>query len=236
MLTAEQRRRYSRNILLDEIGKEGQQKLLDSRVLIVGCGALGSIASMYLAGSGVGHLTIVDYDTIDISNLQRQLSFTTDKLGEKKVKATAQRLREINPEIEITPLDLTLTRSCVKEILRGHDVVVEGSDNPYTKHMIALACRELQIPCVTGGVQGWNGQVTTSLPGKPGYLELFPEPAADDAFTPCSLGGLLGPLPGVIASMQAAEVIKLITGAGEPLSSRLLMYNGLTAETQIIRI
>lgn len=236
MLSAEQRKRYSRNIMLEEIGKEGQNRLLESHVLIVGCGALGSISSMYLAGSGVGHLTIVDFDTIDISNLQRQLSFTTAQLGEKKVTATALRLKEINPEISVTPLDLLITRKNIKEIISRVDVVVEGSDNPATKHLIAETCRETGIPCVMGGVAGWTGQVITSLPDSSGYLDLFPEPAEEGGFTPCSLGGLLGPLPGIIASIQASEVIKILTGAGECLAGRILIYNALTAEFRILRI
>ncbi len=236
MLTAEQRRRYSRNIMLEGIGKEGQQRLLRARVLVVGCGALGSIAAMYLAGSGIGHLTIADFDTIDISNLQRQLSFSTSSLGEKKVEATGRRLREINPEIEITELDLLLTRRNAAPIIEKQDLILEGSDNPATKHLIATLCRELGKPCIIGGVNGWEGQVITGMPGGTDYLDIFPEPADAEGFTPCSLGGVLGPLPGIVASVQAAEAIKVLTGAGTPLASRMLLIDALNCEMRTLAI
>lgn len=236
MFTQEQRRRYSRNIMLEGIGVSGQEKLLASRVLVVGCGALGSIASMYLAGSGVGHLTIVDFDTIDISNLQRQLSFSTSCLGEKKVEATAKRLHEINPEIEITALDLLVKKDNVDELILSHDMIIEGSDNPATKHLLATRCQALAKPLVLGGIAGWQGQVITSMPGSAGYLDIFPEPADAQGFTPCSLGGILGPLPGVVASIQAAEAIKIITGAGEPLVSRMLLIDAFSFNIRTIEI
>lgn len=229
MLTAEQRRRYSRNILLPEIGKEGQEKLLAADVVVIGCGALGSIVAMYLAGSGVGHITICDFDTIDVSNLQRQLSFTTASLGKKKVEETADRLRAINPEIEITTFDRLVTTKNAPELFAGKQLIIEGSDNPATKHLVATTCRSLGLPYIIGGVREWEGQIITSLPGQPDYLDIFPEPAEAGGFTPCSIGGVAGPLPGVIGSMQAIEAIKYLTGAGSLLASRMLIYDALTA-------
>lgn len=236
MLTADQRRRYARTIQLPEIGTAGQERLLASRICVVGCGALGSIAAMYLAASGAGHITLIDFDNIDISNLQRQLSFTTASLGQKKAPATATRLREINPDIEVTPLELLLTRHNAPDILAGHDLIIEGSDNPATKHLVAYTCTELRIPYIVGGIAQWEGQVLTCLPGTTGYLDLFPEPADSDGFTPCSIGGVLGPLPGIVASIQATEAIKLITGAGQTLSSRLLLIDALTASFRTVEL
>lgn len=234
-MTPDQRRRYSRNVMLPGIGAEGQKRLLDARVLIVGCGALGSIVAMYLAGSGVGHITIADFDTIDISNLQRQLSFSSSQFGEKKVLATAKRLREINPEVEVEAIDAFLTAATARTIINNQDLIVEGSDNSATKHFIASLCREMGKPCVIGGVREWEGQVSTLLPGERGYLDLFPEPE-EDAMSPCALGGVLGPLPGVIGSLQSCEAIKILTGAGTPLASRMIIFDALRAEFREISL
>lgn len=236
MLTADQKRRYARNLHLDHIGNHGQELLLSASVLIVGCGALGSITAMYLAGSGVGHITLVDFDTVGLSNLQRQLSFTMKSLGKNKASATAARLAAINPDIEITTKETMLTRHNAHDIISGHDVVIEGSDNPATKHLIATACHEMKVPCVIGGIREWEGQIISCIPGEDGYLEMFPESAEDSAIMPCSAAGVLGPLPGVIASMQAAEAIKIITGAGVPLSSRMLIYDALSGTMHTVHL
>lgn len=233
-LTKEQRLRYSRNIMLPEIGKRGQELLLKSRVLIVGTGALGSITAMYLAASGVGHLTLVDYDTIDLSNLQRQLSFATSDCGTKKTDAAKRRIAEINPDVRVDLFDKMLTKGNVRELFEGHDLVIEGSDNPATKYLVTDLCAELGIPCVLGGVAQYRGQVTSWAPGYPTYRDLFPESAAEGGYTPCSLGGILGPLPGVIASTQACEAIKIITGAGTPLYGRLFLLDLLNPAATIL--
>lgn len=232
MLTGEEQRRYKRNLTLPGIGEAGQKALLEARVLIVGCGALGSISSMYLAASGVGHITLIDFDRIDISNLQRQLSFSTGSIGEKKVTAAATRLHDINPGIEITPLDLRLTEDNAPEIFASQDLIIDGTDNPATKYLIARMAGALGKPYIFGGVHEWRGQVMSCLPGSPGYTDLFPEPAEDASLPP----GLLGPLPGIVASSQAAEAIKILTGAGTPLASRLLLIDALAGTTEVIHL
>lgn len=235
-LSPDNRRRYSRNILLPEIGHQGQSKLLASNVLIVGCGALGSIVAMYLAGSGVGHMTLVDFDTIDISNLQRQLSFTTGSCGQKKAAVTADRLKEINPEVSVTVFDGMLTAKNAGTLFQGHDLVIEGSDNPATKYLVTDQCSLLSIPCVLGGVAQFRGQVMSWKPGCASYRDVFPEPAQEGGYTPCALGGVLGPLPGIIGSYQAAEAVKILTDVGQPLYNRLLIFDLLKSDTVTVNL
>ena len=211
--------------MLSGIGAEGQQKLLDSSVLIVGCGALGSVASLYLAGSGIGRIGLVDFDTVDVSNLQRQLSFTTADVSTKKSVTLGDKLRAINPDIHVEIYDEFLTPRRAKELIAQYDVIVEGSDNPDTKYMVSDACVALGKPYVMGGISGYGGQVTSYSPGHAAYRDIFPEAAAPDGFTPCALGGVLGPLPGIVGSIQASEVIKIVTGIGEPLFNRLLLVD-----------
>lgn len=224
-LTEEQRLRYSRSIMLPEIGKRGQERLLKARVLIVGAGALGSITAMYLAASGVGHLTLADYDTVDLSNLQRQLSFSTSDCGSMKAEAASRRIADINPDVTVSVFGKMITAGNARYLFTGHDLVIEGSDNPSTKYLVTDLCAELGIPCVLGGVAQFRGQVTSWAPGHPTYRDLFPEKAEEGGYTPCSLGGILGPLPGIIASTQACEAIKIITGAGTPLYGRLFVLD-----------
>ncbi|MCM1319758.1 MAG: HesA/MoeB/ThiF family protein [Muribaculaceae bacterium] len=235
-LSKEQRLRYSRNIMLPEIGRKGQQQLLRSKVLIVGTGALGSIAAMYLAGSGVGEITIADYDTIDISNLQRQLSFSTEDCGKLKVLATKERLLSINPEIRVNVIDKMLTRNNAQDLISSHHLVIEGSDNPSTKYLISDLCKLTEVPCVLGGVAQFNGQVSSWCPGYPTYRDIFPEQATEGGYTPCSIGGVLGPLPGIVASWQAAEAIKILTGIGTPLFGRMLIIDALAASSTVITL
>lgn len=235
-LTKEQRLRYSRNIMLEELGREGQLKLLSSRVLIIGAGALGSVAAMYLAASGVGEITLADYDTIDISNLQRQLSFSTSECGRPKASSARDRLLEINPDITVNAVDKMLTTANASDYIKKHDIVVEGSDNPATKYLISDICAQAGIPCVIGGVSQFSGQVTAWKPGYPTYRDIFPEQATEGTYTPCSLGGVLGPLPGIVASWQATEVIKILTGIGTPLFGRLMLIDALNAATTIVNI
>lgn len=233
-LSKEQRLRYSRNLLLPEIGKEGQRRLLDSRVLIVGTGALGSIAAMYLAASGVGHITLADYDTVDISNLQRQLSFSTADCGSMKVDAARSRMASINPDVTVDVFARMITGENAHGLFSGHDLVIEGSDNPATKYLVTDTCAELQIPCVLGGVTQFQGQVMSWAPGHPTYRDLFPEQAEAGGYTPCSLGGVLGPLPGVIASTQACEAVKILTGSGTPLYGKLFMVDMLNPSATVL--
>lgn len=236
MLTADQRRRYSRNILLPEIGPRGQERLLGATVLVVGCGALGSMCAMYLAGSGVGHIRLVDFDTIDISNLQRQLSFSTRQCGQKKAEALRTRLLEINPDIDVRAYDRLMRRDDADELMTGADLVIEGSDNPSTKYLITDLCRERGVPCVLGGVSAWQGQILSWAPGYPCYRDIFPSAATEGSYTPCALGGLPGPLPGIVGAAQALEAVKILTHAGRPLYGRLLLIDALTATTTTVTL
>lgn len=235
-LTENQKRRYSRNIMLAGIGPDGQKRLLESHVAVVGCGALGSIVSMYLAGSGVGRLTVVDFDTIDISNLQRQLSFATSECGQKKSSATVRRLREINPDIDITGIDGLLTRGNIGESIAGADIIIEGSDNPATKYMVTDYAVSAGIPYVMGGVEKWRGQVMSWSPGHKSYRDIFPESAAEGGFTPCALGGVHGPLPGIIGAAMASEAIKIICRCGTPLYDRMLVVDTEDMTTMVINL
>lgn len=228
MLTTDERRRYSRGMMLEGIGEDGQMALKRSSVLVVGAGALGSIVSMYMAGSGVGHIAVADFDTVDLSNLQRQLSFTEDDLGQRKAEATGRRLRSINSLVRVEVIDELITARRADELFGRFDVIVEGSDNPATKYLVSDAAVRAERPCVIGGVREFGGQVMTQLPGHACYRDLFPDAACDAAgLTPCAAGGVLGPLPGIVASVQAAEVIKLLTSTGTPLTDRLLLIDAL---------
>ncbi len=229
-------RRYSRAMMLPEIGKEGQLRLLESSVMIVGAGALGSIVAMYLAGAGVGTIAIADFDRVELSNLQRQLSFDENDVGKSKVQATARRLQAINSRIRVIPHEEFIRRGRASELFSLHDVVVEGSDNPATKYMVSEICEQLGKPCVIGGVSGWSGQVMSWSAGNTTYRDLYPEAAEGSGCTPCSLGGVMGPVPGIIGSVQAVETIKILTGAGEPLYNRLLTFNSLTMDFETFEL
>lgn len=233
-LTSEQLRRYSRNIRLEGFGKEGQELLMKASVLIIGTGALGSVVSMYLAASGIGHIGIADFDTIDISNLQRQLSFTETDCGKFKVEATAAKLHDINSEIEVTIYNRFLRPVDFTEISKSYDVVVECTDNPASKYMVTDACASQGKPYCFGGVAQYEGQVLSWRPGVPTYRDIFPEAASEGDYMPCSLGGVLGPLPGIVGSVQASEVIKIITGIGTPLYGRMLLIDALSMSFRTI--
>ena len=220
--------RYSRNIMLPEIGEEGQRRLARASVLIVGCGALGTVCAMQLAGTGVGRIGLVDFDTVDISNLQRQIVFTTADVGKKKAQTLAERIHALNPDIQVDVHDLFLSGKKVIEVIAPYDVIIEGSDNPDTKYLLSQSCRETGKPCCMGGIFGTNGQALTFVPGHASYSDFFPVGASAGGFTPCALGGVLGPLPGIIGSIQSTEVIKLIVGFGEPLVDRLLTVDAST--------
>lgn len=227
-LTSDQKRRYSRNILLEDIGIEGQKKLLDTKVVIVGSGAIGSIAAMYLAASGIGTITIADFDTVDISNLQRQIVFTESDTGKKKVITTAERLRGLNSEIQIVAIDSLLSGRNIESILNECDIVVEGSDNPNTKYLVSQACERLGKRYCLAGVSQFSAQVMSWQPGCIGYSDIFPEAAEEGQFLPCSIGGVCGPLTGMTGSLQAVEVIKMAAGVGKPLYNRMLCIDSLT--------
>lgn len=224
-LTKEQKVRYARNISVKGIGVGGQQRLLESSVFVLGCGALGSVVTSYLAGAGVGRIVIADYDTIDISNLQRQIQYREHDAGNPKATVLAERLRAINSDIEIEAVEALITPALAKELFADNDFIVDASDNPDTKYLIDHVCEELGLPYCIAGVLGFNGQIMTHVPGTARYSDFFPE-SAGVGFTPCSIGGVLGPVAGIVGSIQALEAIKYITGADGLLVNRLLMVDG----------
>ncbi|MDE5585849.1 MAG: HesA/MoeB/ThiF family protein [Muribaculaceae bacterium] len=228
VFTKEQEARYAREMSLPEIGREGVERLLGSSVLVVGAGALGCITAMYLAAAGVGRIGVADFDTVGLSNLQRQLSYTEEDIGRPKADTLAAKLKAINSEVEVEIIGRMLTRGNIAEYVERYDVIVEGSDNPSTKYLVSDTARAYGKPCVIGGVRGFVGQVTTQLTEGSCYRDIFPDIPEQCGLTPCSTLGVIGPVPGVIASLQATEVIKLITGVGQPLSGRLLQIDTLT--------
>ncbi|MDE5877494.1 MAG: HesA/MoeB/ThiF family protein [Muribaculaceae bacterium] len=227
-LTNEQMIRHARTIALPEIGTEGVNRLMKASVIIVGAGALGCITAMYLAAAGIGCIGIIDFDTVGLSNLQRQLAYTETDLGLPKVQVLEIKLHAINPDVRIKAYNAMLTQANAPELLSSYDIIIEGSDNPATKYLVSDTAAALHRPCVIGGVRGFIGQITTQLPDGPTYRDFFPEPPETCGLTPCSTTGVLGPVPGLIASLQATEAIKLLTGIGCPLSGRLLQIDTLT--------
>jgi adenylyltransferase/sulfurtransferase len=220
--------RYNRNLIIPEVGVEGQEKLKAAKVLIVGAGGLGSPIGMYLAAAGVGKIGIVDFDRVNLSNLQRQVVFSTDDVGKAKAKITAQRLKELNTEIEVDIYNLKLSSNNALEIIREYDFVADGSDNFATRYLVNDACVLLGKPDVYGSILRFEGQVTVfdSKRG-PCYRCLYPEPPAPGSIPSCEEAGVLGVLPGIIGSIQANEVIKYIIGKGDLLVGRLMMFDAL---------
>ncbi len=240
MLDAEARERYSRHLLMPEVGEQGQLKLLDSKVLLVGAGGLGSPAAFYLAAAGVGTLGIVDHDVVDRSNLQRQILHTDTDVGTPKVLSARDRIEALNPSIKVVPYEAHLDSGNVEEIFRGYDVVVDGSDNFPTRYLVNDACVKLGIPNVHGAVYRFEGQVTVFWPGHknpgPCYRCLYPEPPPPELAPSCAEAGVLGVLPGVIGLLEAVETIKLLLGVGDPLVGRLLYYDALRARFSEFRL
>ena len=224
-----QRVRYSRHVLIPEIGVAGQQRLLDSNVLVIGAGGLGSPAALYLAAAGVGRLGIVDDDLVDESNLQRQVLHSTAALGESKVVSAEERVRELNPGVEVVGYRERLSAENVDRILdEGWEVIVDGADNFPTRYLLNDASVWHRIPVVHGSIFRFEGQATVFAPGDgPCYRCLFPQPPPPELAPSCAEGGVLGVLPGVIGSIQGAEALKLVLGIGEPLIGRLLLYDAL---------
>lgn len=217
--------RYSRIESIPEIGKSGIRKLQKGKIFILGCGALGSLSAMYLAGSGVGKITLADFDNIEISNLQRQLFFSENNLGKPKGEILRERMNNINSEVKVTLLPELITEAKAREYFPRYDFIIDGSDNPSTKYMSSRVCEDLGIPYCIGGVREFSGQVMSWEPGKINYSEIFGEQIPCSGFTPCSSGGIIGPAAGVAASIQASEAIKFLTGAGELLTNRLLIFD-----------
>ncbi len=230
-LTREQRERYGRHLLLPEIGAEGQTRLLDARVLLLGAGGLGSPTALYLAAAGVGTLGIVDDDTVDLSNLQRQVIHTTDRVGVPKVDSAEEAIRALNPDVDVVKYRTRLDASNIMGIIAGYDVVVDGVDNFPTRYLLNDASVRLGIPVVSASILGFDGQLSVFKPHDgPCYRCLYPVPPPAELAPSCGANGVLGVLPGTMGLLQATEVVKLVTGVGEPLVGRLLLYEALGAE------
>lgn len=225
--------RYARHLVLAEIGGPGQQALARATVLIVGAGGVGSPAALYLAAAGVGTLRIIDGDTVALSNLQRQILFDTADIGRPKVEAAAGRLAAINPHIEIQALDHPLTAANAASVIAGANVVLDGTDDFGIRHIVNGACVAAGVPLVSGALGRWSGQVGV-FAGRPCYRCLVPE-SPPDAET-CARVGVVGALAGVIGAMAALEAIKILTGAGQPLTGRLLLYDGLSATSRTVTV
>jgi len=233
--------RYSRHLILPEFNIEGQKKLKMSKVLVVGSGGLGSPALLYLAAAGVGTIGIVDFDIVDDSNLQRQVLYGIEDVGEAKVKAARQRLLSLNPYIEVVSHQCQLMRSNALDIIQKYDVVVDGTDNFPTRYLINDACVMLDKTLIYGSIFKFEGQVSVFNYNKdgersPNYRDLFPEPPAPGTVPSCNEAGVLGVLPGIIGSLQANETIKVITGIGEPLAGRLFIFDSKSFMTRILKI
>ena len=229
-LTKEQRERYSRHLLIPEIGLEGQTKLLESKVLLLGAGGLGSPTALYLAAAGVGTLGVVDDDAVDLSNLQRQVIHSTADIGVAKVDSAEQSITAINPDVKVVKYKTRLDASNVMEIIAGYDVIVDGVDNFPTRYLLNDASVRLGIPVVSASILGFDGQLSVFKPHDgPCYRCLYPVPPPAELAPSCGANGVLGVLPGTMGLLQATEVVKLVTGAGEPLVGRLLLYEALGA-------
>ena len=237
-LDAPRRARYSRHLLIPEVGEEGQLKLLDSKVLLIGAGGLGSPASLYLAAAGVGRIGIVDADVVDESNLQRQIVHSTESLGEPKVESAKRTIEALNPDVEVVAYKERLTSENIERILAdGWDVIVDGADNFPTRYLVNDASVWHKIPVVHGSIYRFEGQVTVFKPHEgPCYRCLFPTPPPPELAPSCAEGGVLGVLPGVIGSLQASEALKLALGIGEPLIGRLLLFDALAATFDEVKL
>lgn len=236
-LSQEQMTRYSRHLIIPEVGEKGQRKLLDSRVMMLGAGALGSPVGLYLAAAGVGQLGIIDSDVVDRSNLQRQILHRDDRIGEPKVESAKQTLQALNPDINIEMHNTRLTSDNILDIFEDYDLVVDGGDNFPTRYLINDACVHLGIPNVHGSIFRFEGQVTSFVPHEgPCYRCLYPEPPPAEFAPSCQEAGVLGVLPGIVGSLQANEAIKLLLGIGESLAGRLLLFDGLKTNFRELKL
>lgn len=235
--TEEQIHRYARHIVLPQLGGKGQRKLLDSHVLVVGVGGLGSPVSLYLAAAGVGTLGLVDNDVVDVSNLQRQVVHRNDKVGQPKVASAAEALRALNPDVNVIQHQVTFSSANAIELVTGYDLVVECSDNFPSKYLANDACVFANKPLVWGAVYQFDGQMSVVLPRQgPCYRCIFPAPPPAGSVPTCVEAGVLGALVGVIGCWQALEAIKLLAGIGEPLAGRLLIFDGLSASAETVEV
>jgi molybdopterin/thiamine biosynthesis adenylyltransferase len=236
-LTEQQMERYSRHIILEQVGGAGQEKLLASKVLIVGAGGLGAPAAVYLAAAGVGTIGIVDGDKVDLSNLQRQIIHHTPDVGKDKVLSAQSKIRAINPDTKVITYNRRITAKNAREIIRGYDFVIDGTDNFPAKFLINDACYFEKIPFSHAGILQFDGQLITVLPGRTTcYRCIFGAPPPANAVPSCSQAGVLGVLAGVVGSLQATEAIKSLLGIGELLTNTLLTYNAFTMEFRKVRL
>jgi adenylyltransferase/sulfurtransferase len=238
-LTDPQFERYARHLILEEVGEEGQEKLMASRVLVVGAGGLGSPVLMYLAAAGVGTLGVIDDDAVDLSNLQRQIIHSTANIGAAKVKSAIESLGAINPEVRVTPHQLRLTAANAREIAAEYDLVCDGSDNFATRYLLNDACYLDKKPLVAASLLRFEGQLSTfkAYDGQtPCYRCLFREPPPPDLVPRCEQAGILGSVAGVLGTLQATEAIKELLGLGRSLAGRLLIYDALEGTTRTIKV
>jgi molybdopterin/thiamine biosynthesis adenylyltransferase/rhodanese-related sulfurtransferase len=237
LLTPTQQRRYSRHLLIPEVGQEGQRRLIDARVLLIGAGGLGSPIALYLAASGVGTIGLVDDDVVDESNLQRQVLHGVERIGMLKVDSAELTLRGLNPETTIVKHVERLDGANVERLIRDYDVIVDGTDNFDTRYVLNDAAVKLRKPVVHGSIYRWDGQITTFVPFEgPCYRCMYPTQPPDELAPGCSVAGVLGVLPGVVGMLQANEVFKLILGVGQTLSGRLLMFDAMGTTFDEVRI
>jgi sulfur-carrier protein adenylyltransferase/sulfurtransferase len=236
-LSSEQRDRYSRHLLIPEIGAEGQRKLLDAKVLLLGAGGLGSPTALYLAAAGVGTIGIVDDDEVDLSNLQRQVIHSTQRIGIPKVDSAEESIRALNPDVKVVKYKTRIDASNIVEIISGYDVVVDGVDNFPTRYLLNDASVRLRIPVVSASILGFDGQLSVFKPYEgPCYRCLFREPPPAELAPSCGANGVLGVLPGTMGLLQATEVVKLLLSIGEPAIGRLLLYDALAATLTEVRV
>jgi molybdopterin/thiamine biosynthesis adenylyltransferase/rhodanese-related sulfurtransferase len=236
-MSAEQRDRYSRHLLLNEVGIDGQQKLLDARVLLLGAGGLGSPSALYLAAAGVGTLGIVDDDVVDLSNLQRQVIHNSERVGVSKVDSAAETIHALNPDVKVEKHKLRLGPDNIMDILPNYDIVVDGLDNFPTRYLLNDASVRLRIPVVSAAILGFDGQLSVFKPYEgPCYRCLFPVPPPAELAPSCGANGVIGVLPGTMGLLQATEVIKLVLDIGNPVIGRLLMYDALAATMTEVKI
>jgi molybdopterin/thiamine biosynthesis adenylyltransferase/rhodanese-related sulfurtransferase len=236
-LSNEEILRYSRHLIMPEVGMEGQLKLKSAKVLCIGTGGLGAPLGLYLAAAGVGRIGIVDFDVVDNTNLQRQVLFSTSDVGKPKVEAAAARLRGLNPDITIDVHETNLTSENALELFKDYDIIVDGTDNFPTRYLVNDACVLLKKPNVYGSIFRFDGQITIfGYPGGPCYRCLYPEPPPPGLVPSCAEGGVLGILPGIVGTIQAAETLKLIIGKGEPLVGRLLLFDALAMKFRELKL
>lgn len=236
-LTKDQILRYSRHLIMPEVGVEGQERLIKARILLIGAGGLGSPLGLYLAAAGVGTLGIVDFDVVDFTNLQRQIIHRNEDVGKLKVDSAKERIASINPEVQVRTYNTKLSRENILDIIKDYDIVIDGTDNFPTRYLVNDACVFQKKPNIYGSIFRFDGQATVFYPFKgPCYRCLYPEPPPPGMVPSCAEGGVLGVLPGIIGQIQATEAIKLILEKGEPLIGRLLLYNALKMEFREVKL